>query len=352
MTPPRPKPELAAAEAPERDRKAEHIALALEERMQVRRDAFDRLAFEHCALPEIDLDDVDVSCEFLGKRLEAPLLVSSMTGGTGEAARINRHLAEAAELRGIAIAVGSQRKAIEDPVTAASFEVRRYAPTVPVLGNLGAVQLNYGFGVAQCRKALDMLGADALILHLNPLQEAIQPEGQTRFRSLLPKIAEVVAGLGAPVVVKEIGSGLSERVGRELQRVGVRILDTAGVGGTSWARIEAARADDFDIGELFADWGIPTPDSIRALARIPGIQVIASGGIRHGLDVAKAIALGADLAGMAYRFLQPARVSAAAVAEKIDRTVRELKIAMFCAGARNLAELRRLPLREVAEGSR
>jgi isopentenyl-diphosphate Delta-isomerase len=338
-----------ALEAPERDRKAEHIALALEERMQVRRGAFDRLVFEHCALPELDMEEIDTSCELLGKRLGAPLLVSSMTGGTGEAARINRYLAEAAEERRIAIAVGSQRKAIEDPVTAASFEVRRYAPTVPVLGNLGAVQLNYGFGVEHCRHALEMIGADALVLHLNPLQEAIQPEGQTRFARLLPRIAEIVDGLGAPVVVKEIGSGLSERVGRELQRVGVRILDTAGVGGTSWARIEAARADDFDIGELFADWGIPTPDSIRALARIPGIQVIGSGGIRHGLDVAKAIALGADLTGMAYRFLGPARESAAAVVEKIDRTVRELKIAMFCVGARNLEELRRAPLRDVWE---
>jgi isopentenyl-diphosphate delta-isomerase len=352
VTKPQPAVELEPREDPQRDRKAEHIALALEERMQVPGHAFDRLAFEHCALPEIDFDDIDTSCEFLGRRLGAPLLISSMTGGTGEAARINRHLAEAAEQRGIAIAVGSQRKAIEDPVTAESFEVRRFAPSVPVLGNLGAVQLNYGFGVEHCRRALDMIGADALVLHLNPLQEAIQPEGQTRFARLLPKIAEVVAGLGAPVVVKEIGSGLSERVARSLQRAGVRILDTAGVGGTSWARIEAARADDFDIGELFADWGIPTPDSIRALARVPGIQVIGSGGIRHGLDVAKAIALGADLAGMAYRFLAPARESAEAVVDKIDRTVRELRIAMFCAGARTLAELRSAPLRETPEGAR
>ncbi len=339
---------LSAIVAEERDRKAEHIALALEERMQVAGSPFDRWRLEHCALPELDWDDLDVSCEFLGKRLQAPLLISCMTGGTGAAERINRNLAIAAEARGIAIGVGSQRKALEDPETEASFKVRAAAPTVPVLANLGAVQLNYGYGVEECRRAVEMVGADALALHLNPLQEALQPEGQLRFGSLSPKIAAVVEALEVPVIVKEIGCGISERVGRTLARIGVRWVDTAGVGGTSWARIEAARADDLEIGELFAGWGLETPDSIRSLRRIAELEIIGSGGVRNGLDVAKTIALGARLAGMAYPFLKAADASPEAVIDKIDRTVRELKVAMFCAGVRNLAELSRLAL--VSEG--
>jgi isopentenyl-diphosphate delta-isomerase len=267
-----------------------------------------------------------------------------MTGGTGVAETINRHLAEAAERCGIALGVGSQRKALEDPATAKSFEVRRYAPSVPVVGNLGAVQLNYGYGVAECRRAVDMIQADALALHLNPLQEAIQPEGQTRFADLLPKIAEVVAALGAPVIVKEIGNGISGAVGRRLRRVGVEIVDTAGAGGTSWARIEASRAEDLELGELFADWGVSTAASIRELAAIDGLTVIGSGGLRNGIDAAKAVALGASLVGMAYPFLEAATESVDAVVARIERITRELRIVMFCLGVRTLEELRRVPL--------
>ncbi|HVS12612.1 MAG TPA: type 2 isopentenyl-diphosphate Delta-isomerase [Thermoanaerobaculia bacterium] len=347
MSPPSPGPTEPSAVAPpaeERDRKAEHIELALDRRMQAPRPELDRLRFGHCALPEIDLDDVDLGCEFLGRRLAAPLLISCMTGGTGVAETINRRLAEAAERCGIALGVGSQRKALEDPETAKSFEVRRFAPSVPVVGNLGAVQLNYGYGLAECRRAVEMVDADALALHLNPLQEAIQPEGQTRFAGLLPKIGEVVAGLGAPVIVKEIGNGLSLEVGRRLRAVGVEIVDTAGSGGTSWARIEASRADDLELGELFADWGVPTATSIRELAAIAGLTVIGSGGLRTGLDAAKAIALGAHLAGMAYPFLQAATDSTDAVVARVERIVQELRIAMFCVGARTLDGLRGVPL--------
>lgn len=327
-----------------RDRKAEHIALALDPRMQVPTSAFERLSFEHCALPEIDLDQIDLGCSFLGKELRAPLLISCMTGGTGEATRINRNLAAAAERRGIAFGLGSQRKALEDPETAASFEVRSVAPSIPILGNLGAVQLNYGYGVDACRRAIEMVGADALALHLNPLQEAIQPEGQTHFASLLPRIAQLVDELEVPVVVKEVGNGISGAVGRQLARVGVRHVDTAGRGGTSWARIEAARADDVGLGEVFSRWGLTTPESIRQLSEIRELFVIGSGGVRYGLDVAKAIALGAKLAGLAYPFLQAATVSTEAVEAKIDQVERELRIAMFCVGARDLAALRRVPL--------
>ena len=325
----------------ERDRKAEHIALALEPRMQVSRSAFDSWVFEHCALPELDFDQIDTSCSFLGKRLEAPLLISCMTGGTGEAAHINRNLAAAAERRGVAVGVGSQRKALEDPSVAETFAVREHASSVPILANLGAVQLNYGYGPSECQQAVDMIQADALVLHLNPLQEALQPEGDLNFSSLLPRIAEVVEKISVPVIAKEVGSGLSTTVGRQLANVGVTVLDCAGMGGTSWARIEAARAETHDLGELFADWGIQTPENLRQLADVPGVELIGSGGVRHGLDVAKAVALGATLAGMAYPFLEPAIRSADAVVSRIDETFQELRIAMFCTGSRNLTALRR-----------
>ena len=333
----------------DRDRKAEHIRLALEERMQFAAHAFGRYTFDHDALPDLDFDAIDVSVDFLGKRLSAPLLLSCMTGGTEIAARINRNLAEAAESRGVALGLGSQRKALEDPDKIASFQVRDVAPTIPLLANLGAIQLNYGYDLAHCRRAVEMIGADALVLHLNPLQEAIQPEGQCRFAGLLPKMAEIVRQLEVPVIAKEVGSGISEATGRKLFDAGIRILDTAGVGGTSWARIEAQRAHDLAIGELFAGWGIPTPDSIRQLRRIDGVTIIGSGGVRSGVDVAKAIALGADLAGLAQPFLEAAMDSADRVGRCIDRIVHELKIAMFCLSSPTVSDLKSVPIRRETE---
>jgi isopentenyl-diphosphate delta-isomerase len=324
----------------ERDRKAEHIRLALDPRMQLGHNFFDDYRFEAEACPEIDLAAIDTGAELLGRRLAAPLLISSMTGGTEMAGRINRNLAEGAERTGVALGVGSQRKALEDPAKADTFRVREVAPSIVLLANLGAVQLNYGMGVRECRQAVEMIGADGLILHLNALQEAIQPEGQCNFSGLLPKIGAVVRELGVPVVVKEIGCGISEATARALAAQGVRIIDTAGVGGTSWARIEAQRADDVEIGELFAGWGLPTPESIQQVRRVPGVTVIASGGVRNGLDAAKAIALGADLVGLAHPFLAPALESAERVAAKVRRTVRELRICMFCLGVTTIAELR------------
>ncbi|HYU34212.1 MAG TPA: type 2 isopentenyl-diphosphate Delta-isomerase [Thermoanaerobaculia bacterium] len=331
----------------ERDRKAEHIRLALDARMQLGgAGAFDDYRFSHEALPEIDIAEIDTSVEFLGRRLAAPLLISCMTGGTESAGVINRNLAAGAERTGVAVGVGSQRKALEDPAKADTFRVREVAPSVPLLANLGAVQLNYGMGVRECRQAVDMIQADALVLHLNPLQEAIQPEGQCNFSGLLPKIGQVAREVGVPVVAKEVGAGLSARAARGLAEQGVRILDTAGVGGTSWARIEAARAGDLEIGEIFAGWGLPTPLSIQEVRQVPDVTVIASGGIRNGLDAAKAIALGADLVGMAYPFLAPALESPEKVAERVRRFLQELKICMFCLGVKTVAELRHTDIRK------
>lgn len=333
-----------AAAAPDRDRKAEHIQLALERRMQLAGGFFDDYRLEHQALPELDFDAIDLSTEFLGKRLAAPLLVSCMTGGTERAGRINRNLALGAERVGLALGVGSQRKALEDETKADSFRVRDAAPSVPLLANLGAVQLNYGMGLAECEAVVAMIGADALVFHLNPLQEAIQPEGQRDFRGLLGKLGKVARALSVPAIVKEIGSGLSGRVARALCDEGFRIFDTAGVGGTSWARIEGERAGDPELGEVFAGWGIPTPVAIRELAALPGVTVIGSGGIRNGVDAAKAIALGADLVGLAYPFLEAASESAERVVARAERLVQELKIAMFCTGAGNLAALKQATL--------
>jgi isopentenyl-diphosphate Delta-isomerase len=332
-----------------RDRKAEHIRLALEDRMQYASHPFERWVFDHEALPDLDFDAIDTAIEFLGKRLQAPLLISCMTGGTDLARRINRNLAEAAQARGVALGVGSQRKAIEDPSQSATFQVRDVAPSIPLLANLGAIQLNDRYGVPECRRAVDMIGADALVLHVNPLQEAIQPEGQRNFAGLLPKMERVAREIGVPVIAKEVGSGISEATGRRLVAAGITILDTAGVGGTSWARIEAARAGDAELGELFAGWGIPTPESIRQLRRIEGATVVGSGGLRNGLDLAKALALGAHLGGLAQPFLEAALESPDRVARKIDRVVSELKIAMFCLGARTVTALRATPIRKEPE---
>ena len=323
----------------DRDRKAEHLELARDEAVQEKRRYFSDYRLEHRAMPEIDLASVEPGVEFLGRQLSAPLLISCMTGGTGEALRINRDLARAAEETGVALGLGSQRKALEDPAQEASFQVRELAPSVPLLANLGAVQLNYGYGVDECRAAVEMVDADALVFHLNPLQEAIQPEGDTDFGTLLPKMADVTEQLDVPVIVKEIGCGISAREGRALADAGIGIVDAAGHGGTSWARIEARRASDVPLGEVFGDWGIPTPAAIEGLAGVNGLTVIGSGGLRTGVDMAKAIAIGADLTAMAKPFLEAAGEGPGRVVEAIERRIRELKIAMFCTGSRTIQEL-------------
>jgi isopentenyl-diphosphate delta-isomerase len=244
----------------------------------------------------------------------------------------------------VAIGVGSMRKALEDCSTVESFRVRPFAPGVPLLANLGAVQLNYGFGLDECRRAVEMIDADALVLHVNPLQEALQPEGQANFAGLLPKIGRLAREMDVPVIVKEVGCGISPHDARALRDQGIRVIDTAGTGGTSWARIEAARSGEADTGELFADWGIPTPLAIRRLRKIAGLTIIGSGGVRNGIDMAKAIASGADLVGVACPFLHAASDSKEKVVERVRRMDRELRISMFCVGARTVKELQGVPL--------
>lgn len=331
-------------------RKADHIRINLEEDVQFPRltTGLERYRFIHQALPELNLDEIDLSTTLLGKRLRAPLLISSMTGGTEAARTINRNLAQAAQAAGIAMGLGSQRAAIENPALAPTYQVRDLAPDILLFANLGAVQLNYGYGVDHCRRAVEMVEADALILHLNALQEAVQPGGDGNWKGLLRRIEAVCRALPVPVVVKEVGWGLSERVARQLAEAGVAALDVAGAGGTSWSEVEARRAPTElhrRVASAFADWGLPTAETLLMARRgAPNLPIIASGGLRDGIDVAKCIALGAAAAGMAGPFLKAAAVSTEAVSEAIAEVTRVLRIAMFCAGAGSIPELQATPL--------
>ncbi len=327
------------------ERKARHIDIVLEENVASTLDVgFSAIRLRHDALPEIALADVDIRTTFLGKALRAPFVISSMTGGTPRAAAINRNLALGAEAAGIALGLGSQRAALEDRRLTATYDVRRYAPNIPIYANLGAVQLNYGVTVDDTRRAVEEIQADGLYLHLNPLQEAVQRGGDTDFRGLAAKIGEVVRTLGVPVLVKGVGSGLSVRTARRLLELGVAAIDVAGAGGTSWARVEGRRSGDKlreRVGESFAGWGYPTAPAVVALRRaFPEAIIVASGGLRTGVDAAKSLAIGADLAGFALPFLQAANESAEAVHDLCAVLIDELRIACFASGSSSLAELR------------
>jgi isopentenyl-diphosphate Delta-isomerase len=330
--------------APIEERKSDHIKINLEQDVRsALSTGLEHYRFVHEALPELDLEAVDTSVSLFGKRLAAPILISSMTGGTAEAETINLRLAEAAQSAEVAMGVGSQRAAIEDPSLAATFRVRRVAPGILLFANLGAVQLNYGYTVDHCRRALEMIEADGLFLHLNPLQEAVQIGGDTNWVGLAKKIEAVCAHLGAPVLVKEVGWGISERTARILVDCGVAGIDVAGAGGTSWSQVEMYRARDKnsrDLAATFVGWGITTAESIQNIRKVaPGTIILASGGIKDGLDIAKCLALGARLGGMAGIFLRAAAVSVANVDEMIAITKKQLHVTMFATGSRNLEDL-------------
>jgi len=326
-------------------RKSRHLDVCLADDVASRLDAgWDAVRLRHEALPEIALADVDVATTFLGMPLRAPLLISSMTGGTARAAEINRRLARGAEVAGIAFALGSGRAMLEDDALRSTFDVRAVAPRVVLFANLGAVQLNYGVRADDARRLVDTLDANGLYLHLNPLQEVIQPGGDTNFRALEPKIAAVCEALDVPVIAKSVGSGIAPSTAARLLDCGVAAIDVAGAGGTSWARVEGKRSGDAArerIAEAFGDWGYATPRATAAVrAALPAVALVASGGIRDGVQVAKALALGADLAGLALPFLRAADESDAAVAALIDELVTALRIAVFASGSRTIAGLR------------
>jgi isopentenyl-diphosphate delta-isomerase len=330
--------------APIDQRKADHIKINLEQDVRSSlTSGLENYHFIHEALPELDLNRLDTSLNLFAKKLSSPILISSMTGGTSEAETINLRLAEAAQACGIAMGVGSQRAAIEHPEQAKTFQVRRVAPDILLFANLGAVQLNYGYGIDECKKAVDMIQADALYLHLNPLQEAVQDAGDTNFAGLAKKIEEVCKKLEVPVIAKEVGWGISERTAKLLSDCGVQAIDVAGAGGTSWSQVEMHRApDEFtrQLAATFVGWGIPTAESILNVKKAtPDMTIFASGGIKDGLDIAKCIALGATLGGMAGNFLKAAAISTEKAVDMMKLTKRQIEVTMFACGVAKLESL-------------
>jgi len=332
-------------------RKTRHIRLSLEENVQADiGTGFEDVRLIHRALPEIDLEDVDTETTLFGRRLSSPLIVSAITGGTEYAKEINSTLASVAEEFGIGIGVGSQRIALEDPSTEHTFSiVRELAPSSLVLGNIGCPQLSLGWGVAEAQRCVDMVDADALAIHMNPLQEAVQVGGETRYRGVLKRVQEVVNGINVPILMKETGCGIAHEDAIRIEKAGVAGLELSGAGGTSWAAVEhhiareEGKRDQEALGEALWNWGIPTAISLVETSKTTDLKIIASGGLRTGAEMAKAIALGADAVGIARPFLEKAVEGREALREHVENILLEFRTVMFLVGAENVEELKRVP---------
>lgn len=329
-------------------RKQQHITLAMNVSSQMQLKVFDRYRLPYAALPELDLAEVSTETYLVGKKLKQPLIIASMTGGSTHARTINTHLAQAAEKEGVALGVGSQRVGLEVADARESFEVvRKHAPNAVIFANMGAVQLNYGRGISDFESVVKMVDADALYLHLNPLQEALQPGGDTNFSGLIKKIEGLVKKLSVPVFIKEVGHGLSAEVCTQLLDVGVTGVDVAGIGGTSWAGIEAMRAEEEELLAWFKTFGWPTDRLLQEVAKIKGERLlVASGGVRSPIDGMKAHILGADYYSAAQPFLGPALESAEAVCRLVQTWERGLRIAMFAIGAKDWQSAARVQMQK------
>jgi len=336
-----------------RKRKADHIKISLNRKVQARTatTGFEDIYFIHKTLPEINKQEIDLSTTFLGHKFSAPIIAGAITGGTLGATKINATIAEVIEKLGLGMGVGSQRAALEEEKLEKTFAItRKKAPTVFLIANIGGAQLVNGYGIKEVRKAVEMIDADAIAIHLNPLQEASQPEGQTNFKGVLEKIAELAKELDKPIIVKETGAGIAAEEAKKLESAGVRAIDISGVGGTSFAAVEYYRAkkqkDNYQhrLGEVFWDWGIPTAISIAEVSETVNIPVIASGGIRDGVDVAKALALGASLTSLSHPILQAAVTGVKATESMFSLLIEELRNAMFLVGAASVEHLRKAPL--------
>jgi isopentenyl-diphosphate delta-isomerase len=334
-------------------RKGEHIKICLEKNVMAREvtSGFEDIKFVHRALPEIQKKDIDTSIVIFNHRFAAPLIVGALTGGTTEAEEINANIAEAVEELKLGMGVGSQRIAIEKPSLSKTFAItRQKAPTAFLLANLGAPQLVKGYGIREARKAVKMIDANALVIHLNPLQETIQPEGETNYRGVIKKIREIAQNLEVPVIIKETGAGIAKEEAKKLVAAGVKGIDISGVGGTSFAAVEYYRAEGAQnkfqqkLGENFWDWGIPTAAAIVEVSKTVQIPVIASGGIRNGIHIAKALALGASLTSVSTPILRSAVKGAEEVKETLSFFIKELKNTMFLVGVSSIKELKDAPV--------
>ena len=335
-------------------RKTDHIKINLDENVRSNlTTGLERFRFRHRALPEINFSDVVLKSELFNKPLKAPILISSMTGGTEKAQEINQRLAISAQETGIALGVGSQRIALENPDLNFTFEVRKFAPDILLFANLGAVQLNYGYTIDHCRRAIDMIEADALILHFNAIQEVVQIQGNTNFAGLATKINKICRTIHVPVIAKEVGWGFSVEDIKLLKDCGIQAIDVAGAGGTSWSQVEMHRATDEKQARLagsFIDWGVPTSEAILNVQSVDQhLKVIASGGLRSGIDIAKCLALGADLGGMASPFLKTAVISVEKTVDEINLAAQEIKICMFGTGASNLNSFKNNRIEKILE---
>jgi isopentenyl-diphosphate delta-isomerase len=328
-------------------RKADHIRICLEQKAQAKKATagFEDIQLIHRALPEVDRQKISLSTSFLGKKLSAPLIVGAMTGGTEEATKINASIAEAVEKLGLGMGVGSQRAAIEDQKLEKTYAIaRKKAPTAFLIANIGGVQLVHGYGIKEVKKAIEMIGADAVAIHLNALQEAVQPEGETDFKGVLAKIKEIAGALGKPVIVKETGCGISAEDAKALENAGVKAIDIGGLGGTSFAAVEYYRSiEGKTMDEAFWDWGIPTVVSLIETIEAVKIPVIASGGVRSGLDIAKSLVLNASLASVSQPLLEVAVKGAKETQETLSCLIDELRNAMFLVGAQNIKGLAKVP---------
>jgi isopentenyl-diphosphate delta-isomerase len=330
-------------------RKEDHIRICLGNQAQARNATagFEDIQLVHRALPEVNKAKINLSTTFLGKKFSAPLIVGAMTGGTEQAIQINSSIAQAVEKLGLGMGVGSQRAAIEDKKLEETYAItRKKAPNAFLIANIGGVQLVHGYGLKEVRKVVEMIDADAVAVHLNALQEAVQPEGQTNFKGVLAKIAEIAAALNTPVIVKETGAGISSEDAKALEDAGVKAIDVGGVGGTSFAAVEYHRSSTKEnlSGEAFWDWGIPTAVSLIETVQTVKLPVIASGGLRSGTDVAKALALNACLASISQPILQTAVKSAKETEDKLSCLIEETRNALFLVGAEKLSELAQIPV--------
>ncbi|MCK5669862.1 type 2 isopentenyl-diphosphate Delta-isomerase [Candidatus Bathyarchaeota archaeon] len=333
-------------------RKLRHLRISLEEDVETDiSTGFKDVHLIHRALPEIDLDEVSLEASFLGKKLAAPLVISAITGGTDEAKDINAVLAEVAEDRQIGISVGSQRIAVAQPWAVPTFSiVREKAPTTFIMANVGTPQLSLGWGAEEAQKCIDMIEADALALHMNPLQEAVQVDGDTDYRGVYAKIKEISWEISTPLIMKETGAGIAWEDAVKMQEAGASGLEISGVGGTSWSAVEyhiakeVGKKDMEYLGQALWNWGIPTAVSVVETSNRTDLEIIASGGLRTGVEVVKSIALGASLGGMAKPFLEKAVEGREALAEHVDHIIREIKVVMFLVGAKNVDELGKVPV--------